>query len=271
MTSVMASLAASFADGRDTESLRAKWKDWKDPLSESELNALMHEHYTVAKSLVERSRQARIPMESSVKLEKPISFLGRTFGEVRPVGTNACRTVCNDTVSEHRQTYDLKYFAFDHVAEHMSPHTHRLHTLDFCYRDYAFDVDGPYPLGRYDDARDFLREGQSIIADLEQRLGAPLQKLQLMRSLWPFRPGVKMSRAWSGAIPECFLCDEDIWVASRHAVAESNTNLGRLHIRLMLHITYYDEFYITLSISDVEELARCREESENGQEVRKKE
>ena len=247
-----------------------RWKDWKDPLSEVELKSLMHKSYNVEKSLVERSRQARKPMESSVRIKKPISFLGRTFGEVRPVSTNTCRTGCSDIVSEYRQTYNLeeRYFAFGQVQERISPCSHRLHTLNFYYRDYTYGVDGPSPLGRYRNGCDFLAEGRAIVADLEQRLGVPLQKLQLMSPIWPFRPGVKMSRAWSGSIPECYLCDEASWVTSRHAVATSNTNLGRVRVLLKLQITYYDEFLLTLSISDSVERTRCRDEYEK--ESRKK-
>ena len=240
------------------------WKDWKDPLSQLELDALMKKSSMVEKSLVERSRQARKPMESSVKFVTPISFLGRTFGEVRPVSTNSCCSFRNKVVAEYFPWRKLeeRYFAFDHVYEHMSPCSHRLHTLRFFYRDYAYGGAGPYPLGRYRTGRDLLKEGRAIIADLEKRLGAPLQKLQLMSPLWPYRPGVKMSTCWSGVVPECYLCDESIWTTARHAEATSSTNLGRVHVKLTLMITYYDEFSLTLDISDGIESKRCKDEYE---------
>ena len=241
-----------------------RWKGGKDPLSEVELKELMRKSYNVEQPLVERSHHARMLMESPVRIKKPISFLGRTFGEVRPISTNTCRTSYNDIVPEYRTSCNLdeRYFAFDKVQERISPSSHRLHTLNFYYRDYTYGTDGPSPLNRYRNGRDFLEEGRAIVADLEKRLGAPLQKLQLMSPIWPFRPGVKMSQAWSGPVPECYLCDETSWVTSRHAVATSNTNLGRVRVILKLQITYYDEFLLTLSIIDSVERTRCRDEYE---------
>ena len=79
---------------------------------------------------------------------------------------------------------------------------------------------------------------------------------------------MKMSRCWGGTLPEYYICDESAWPTSRHAVAISNTNLGRLNVRLSLAITYYDEYSVSLIISDRVESARSKGEYE--EEVRRR-
>ena len=77
-----------------------------------------------------------------------------------------------------------------------------------------------------------------------------------------------MSRCWSGVLPEYYICDESAWPTSRHAMAVSNTNLGRLNIRLSLAITYYDEYSLSLDITDKVESERSKGEYE--EEVRRR-
>ena len=271
LMSAMASFAVLPVDGGDAEGLRSKWKDWKDPLSEEEIKELMKRDMHVDRALVEKSRKVRAPLESTVKFEAPATFLGRTFGEIRSVNTGSYM-LHNDVLEYYYPTrgLDEAYFAFGHVVEYMSPKSHRLYRLSFGYMDYGYGSQGVLqPLGRYKSGTQLLEEGRAILADLERRLGAPLQKLQFMSQIWPYRPGMKMSgRFWSGPLPEYYICDESAWPTSRHAMAISNTNLGRLNVRLALTITYYDEYSLSLDITDKVETGHSRGEYE--EEVRRR-
>ena len=67
LMSAMVSLAVLSVDGEDAEDLRSKWKNWKDPLSEEEIKGLMKRDMHVDPVLVEKSRKARVPLESTVE------------------------------------------------------------------------------------------------------------------------------------------------------------------------------------------------------------
>ena len=152
LMSVMVSLAVFSAGGENAETLKSRWKNWKDPLSEGEIRELMKRDMHVDPVLVEKSRKARVPLESSVKFEVPATFLGRTFGEIRTVSTNSYMLIYNGVVQYYYpiRRLDEAYFAFDHVFEYMSPQSHKLYELSLVYRDYASDSQGVlYPLGRY--------------------------------------------------------------------------------------------------------------------------
>lgn len=270
LISVMSSLAVFSAGGENAEALRSKWKNWKDPLSQDEIAELMKRDMNVDPALVEKSNKARVPLESTVKFDAPATFLGRTFGEVRMVSTNSYMSIYNGILQCYHpiRRLDEAYFAFDHAIEYMSPQSHKLYELSLVYRDYASDSQGVHPLGRYKNGAQLLEEGRAILADLECKFGAPLQKFQFMSPIWPYVPGAKTSWNWGGSLPKYYICDESAWPTSRHASAISNTNLGRLNVRLALAISYYDEYSLSLRISDMVESARSKGEYE--EEVRRR-
>lgn len=141
------------------------------------------------------------------------------------------------------------YFAFNWAIEHLSPRSCRLYGVELMYHDY--DLNGP--LKRYANGSQFLDEGRAILKDLQRRFAVPLQELRLASPVWPWRPGQKQSRMWSGPIAESYLCDETTWVTSRHAIAWSTTIAGNLIVSLQLSLTYYDEYKMRLYVMDAEE------------------
>ena len=242
------------------------WKGWKDPLgSDKEIDweDIGRKEAEARRLVGEKTREALKPMIVPATQNKPMTLPWGTFGGIGSVRTNSSMYVHNGVVREYfpSRKLDNPYFAFDNVTERRSPKTHRLHTLSFAYQDYGHGVDGwPCPLGRFHNGADLLAEGRAVLADLSTKMGTQLQEFRLTSPVWPYRPGVKMSRMWSGPIAECYLCDESAWITSRHAVATSSTIIGRLSVKLNLKITYYDEYSMCLDISDCDEVKRSEAE-----------
>lgn len=240
-----------------------EWKQWKDPLSKPEIEQLCKLHYEFRKTLRSKTQESLKPLiVDSTDIAK--SFCGRTFGETISVEENACKYVHLGVVREYspRRVLQESYFPFSDVVEYASPKSHRLFKMSFYYRDFEYAGHWPQPIGRYLNGAELLKEGKDILANLSSRFGVKLQEFHLMTTVWPYRPGVKMSRAWGGPIPDSYPCKEADWIKARHADAVSTTVVGTVRIRLKLSITYYDEYSISLEISDLEEMERSRMEFE---------
>lgn len=241
-----------------------EWREWKDPVSKKELSQLFKLEHECRKTLGAKTQEALKPLVVNVSNHVEKSFCGRTFGETRSVNKHSGKRLRDGVVQKYYSTQKLQesYFAFSQVTEYVSPITHRLFKMSFHYGDVTFDKGFPLPQGRYQSGSQLLEEGRSILADLSSLVGEQLQEFRLMITVWPYRPGVKMSRIWSGPIPDSYLCNEDNWIKARHADAVSTTVVGSVRIRLQLSITYYDEFSVRLEILDLEEEKRSQAEFE---------
>jgi hypothetical protein len=241
-----------------------EWREWKDPLSEKELSQLFKLEYECRKTLGAKTQEALKPLVVAVSNDVEKSLCGRTLGETRSVNKHSGKCFRDGVVQEYFSTQKLQepYFAFSQVTEYVSPITHRLFKMSFHYGDVTFSKGFPLPQGRYQSGSQLLEEGRNILADLSSWAGCQLQEFRLMTTVWPYRPGVKMSRIWGGPIPASYLWNESEWMVARHADAVSTTVIGRVRIRLQLSITYYDEFSVSLEILDLEEEKRSRAEFE---------
>ena len=242
------------------------WSNWKDPLEPIDMQKFYKEEEEVRSRLGEKTREALKPIMSSVRLAPGMTFLGMTFGSRYPINEKGEMCISSGVVCEYFPTValDKQYFPFHCARRHLSPVSHRLFKLCFFYCDYDHGGpnNSPRPIGRYRSGKELLDEGRAVLADIEAKTGVPLQAFQLTKPVWPYRPGVKRSRAWSGKAPECYLCDEKDWVVARHAEAISHTVSGDYSIVIKLKITYYDEYTISLTITDNIELMKSRAEHE---------
>ena len=240
------------------------WREtWKDPLSEEEIKALMEMHCRYEREKGAESRKAHEPTVSDVPLKSPISFLGRTFGQKRAVADG--QRSYRDGVLEcyfPRVVLEEPYFCFDNVSEYLSPST-RLYSMTMWYSDYDSETG---PKGRFRDASQALDTARAIVGDLGKRLGTPLQELRLFRQLWPYHPGLKMSRMWSGSIPQSFICTEKEWLEARHGFGYSRTRAGDYSINVRISKIYYDEYSVSVTIEDAVETERARTEHSDARE-----
>lgn len=229
-------------------SCAGSWEKWEDPLKDVDLDEVNAKDASVRQQLGEVSKRAKKPFLSSKAITNQIEFLSWSLGSVVATNDKCARIIYNDVPFETilHSSLDGNYFSFNLIRQRLSPQSNRLYGIELEYRDY--DLSGP--LGRYANGRQFLDEGRAILQDLQKRFAVPLQDLQLAAPVWPYRPGQKKSRVWGGPIPESYLCDETLWVTSRHADAWSTTFAGNLIVSLNLSLTYYDEFKIRLLIMD---------------------
>lgn len=235
------------------------WMRWKDPLSEPELKKIMSDEGRIRKELGAVSERSLEPTVSAVSLMSPQSFLGLTFGEPGPVSTKSnCLTVV-DVLKEFQPVAVLEdaYFGMKRVEMTRSRSSHRLAKLQLRYNDYD-GIRGP--LGRYCSGKALLEETRKIRADIERRLGVPLQELRLYRQNWPYHPGIKMSQCWGGSIPDKYLCSEAEWIEARHAFAYSRTVSGDYRIEIIARQIYYDERSVAIVITDWKEMQRLEKE-----------
>lgn len=235
------------------------WRGWKDPLSESELKALMRDEGRIRQEKGGASKKASEPSVSPVSLKSPITFLGMTFGAVGTVSTNSCCYWIKDVMREFNPQVQLvlPYFCMSRVVETRSPASHRLAKIWLQYVDYTY---AHGPSGRYGSGKDLLDEVRRIRVDVGRRMGTPLQELRLFRQIWPYHPGVKASQCWSGPIPDKYLCSEDEWVNARHSFAYSRTISGDYRIDISARQIYYDERSVSVVITDLKESLRSERE-----------
>lgn len=234
------------------------WKNWKDPLSQAELDALMRSEGAIRRKHGEASAKALNPTVSTVGLKSPIKVFNRMFGAAVAVDEKGpCVTVAG-VLKEYTPRVSLMpaYFCFNNVCEFRSPETKKLFKLRFAYRDYQWESG---PKGYFRDGQTALAKAREILNDLEERLGVPLQELRLFYQAWPYHPGCKLSQAWGGPIPERYICLESEWIKARHAFAHSRTIVGDYCVSFTLSQIYYDEYSIDLTILDKKELSAAQE------------
>lgn len=239
--------------------------EWQDPLSQAELTALMENESRVARGKGAASKAALMPTHAVADLSHPQTFLRYQFGSTISLGDYPwSKYQCAYTVEGiTRKYHPLKfltspYFSFDYATLECAPVSRRLYRIMLLAR--SIDGGARLEFGKSPEAT--LAEAQTILSDLERRLGIKLQDLRFFKQNWPYHPGHKMSQAWSGAIPDCYLCSEAEWKMARHAFAYSRTIVGDYSISLKVSQVYYDERTITLTITDLAEKANAEMEFE---------